>query len=183
MQLLLQDLLRLLRSEIRQLLEELGPLAREDRDREQPALTAPGLPIANVATGIPPGICTVARSESRPLSDALSMGTPRTGSVVCAAATPARCAAPPAPATRTSRPRAAAARDVLRGLFRRAVGREHAALARDAELRERLGDVLHDLPVGLRAHQNADERLRIGAHGVTLPGRASSLARRRNRTG
>ena len=36
------------------------------------------------------------------------MGTPRTGRVVCAATTPARCAAPPAAQIRTSSPRASA---------------------------------------------------------------------------
>src|SRR5207245_3591058 len=54
------------------------------------ALTAPGLPMASVPTGMPPGICTVDRSESRPLSEGDSMGTPRTGRTVFAAVTPAR---------------------------------------------------------------------------------------------
>ena len=69
---------------------------------------APALPIAKVATGMPPGICTVASSASRPLSGELSIGTPSTGSSVCAAQTPARCAAPPAPAITTSIPRSGA---------------------------------------------------------------------------
>ena len=62
------------------------------------ALMAPGLPMASVPTGTPPGICTMDRSESSPLSALLSMGTPITGNVVNAAATPGRCAASPAPA-------------------------------------------------------------------------------------
>ncbi len=61
-----------------------------------------------VATGTPGGICTMDSSESRPLSDLLSIGTPMTGSVVNAAVTPGRCAAPPAPAMMTRRPRFAA---------------------------------------------------------------------------
>src|SRR5215213_9849599 len=69
------------------------------------AFVAPGLPIASVPTGIPPGICTVAKSESSPLRASLFIGTPRTGSVVWAARTPARCAAPPAAAITTSSPR------------------------------------------------------------------------------
>ena len=69
---------------------------------------APGLPIANVATGTPPGICTIESRESSPLSEADSMGTPSTGSGVRAAATPARCAAPPAPAITIFRPRSRA---------------------------------------------------------------------------
>src|SRR5207248_2874464 len=75
-----------------------------------PALVAPALPMATVATGIPAGICTIESSESRPCSDVEGMGTPITGSVVSAAITPARCAAPPAPATITRIPRLAALR-------------------------------------------------------------------------
>ena len=72
------------------------------------AFRAPGAPIASVPTGIPAGICTVESSESRPFSEALSIGTPSTGSTVCAAQTPARCAAPPAAAMITSMPRGSA---------------------------------------------------------------------------
>ena len=75
-----------------------------------PALVAPGFPIATVATGIPAGICTVASSESIPCNEVEGIGTPITGSVVCAAITPARCAAPPAPAMITRMPRSAALR-------------------------------------------------------------------------
>ena len=72
------------------------------------ALVAPAAPIANVATGTPAGICTIDSSESRPPSDFDCTGTPRTGRVVLAAVMPGRCAAPPAPAISTSRPRARA---------------------------------------------------------------------------
>src|ERR1051326_1074526 len=72
------------------------------------ALIAPGLPMAKVPTGIPPGICTVPKSESRPFKASLFIGTPSTGRVVCAASTPARCAAPPAAAMMTSTPRSSA---------------------------------------------------------------------------
>src|ERR1019366_6075271 len=47
-------------------------------------------------------------NESRPLSDLLSMGTPMTANVVNAAVTPGRCAAPPAAAMMTRRPRSCA---------------------------------------------------------------------------
>ncbi len=47
---------------------------------------------------MPFGICTVESSESRPFRCFDGIGTPSTGSVVCAATTPARCAAPPAAA-------------------------------------------------------------------------------------
>src|SRR4051794_35755979 len=72
------------------------------------ALTAPARPIASVPTGIPAGICTIESSESIPLSVFDSTGTPRTGRAVFAAAIPGRCAAPPAPAISTCRPRASA---------------------------------------------------------------------------
>ena len=78
-----------------------------------PALAAPDAPIATVATGTPFGICTIDSSESRPFSAALCTGTPITGSTVCAATMPGRCAAPPAPAMITSRPRLRRRRRVL----------------------------------------------------------------------
>ena len=66
--------------------------------------------MATVATGTPPGIWTVDSSESRPPSALVSMGTPMTGSGELPAIAPARCAAPPAPAMRTRRPRSCAVR-------------------------------------------------------------------------
>jgi len=68
------------------------------------ALAAPASPIASVGTGMPFGICTVESSESRPPRCFEGIGTPSTGSVVCAATTPARCAAPPAAAMMTFMP-------------------------------------------------------------------------------
>ena len=52
-----------------------------------------------------PGICTIERSESRPLRLLLSTGTPMTGSVVWLATMPGRWAAPPAPAMIRRSPR------------------------------------------------------------------------------
>ena len=116
-------------------------------------------PIASVPTGIPAGICTVESSESMPFSDALSMGTPSTGSTVCAAQTPARCAAPPAAAMITSMPRDSASAHVLRAVCGRAMRRKHAALVRNVELREHLIGLAHGLPVRLAAHDDGDQRL------------------------
>src|SRR5690606_5213059 len=48
------------------------------------ALTAPALPMARVATGIPAGICTMDSSESTPESTADCTGTPSTGRWVLA---------------------------------------------------------------------------------------------------
>src|SRR5690606_15172998 len=72
------------------------------------ALTAPALPMARVATGTPAGICTMDSSESTPESIDDCTGTPSTGRWVLAAHMPGRCAAPPAPAMITRRPRASA---------------------------------------------------------------------------
>src|SRR5690348_9549513 len=69
------------------------------------AFTAPALPIASVPTGMPPGICAMERSESRPFSAFDSTGTPSTGNTLFDAVIPGRCAAPPAPAMITSIPR------------------------------------------------------------------------------
>ena len=58
-----------------------------------------------------------------------SSGTPITGSVVCAATTPARCAAAPAPTMNTAMPRAGAPADVLADPRRGAVRRHDVHLA------------------------------------------------------
>ena len=73
------------------------------------ALAAPAVPMANVATGMPLGICTMLCSESTPCRWRLATGTPSTGTVVLAAIMPGRWAAPPAPAMMAFRPRPAAA--------------------------------------------------------------------------
>ena len=64
--------------------------------------------MAIVPTGIPAGICTIDSSESWPLSAFDCTGTPRRAARVFAAVMPGRCAAPPAPAMMTFRPRSAA---------------------------------------------------------------------------
>mmetsp|Transcript_9410 Transcript_9410/g.31879 ORF Transcript_9410/g.31879 Transcript_9410/m.31879 type:complete len:254 (-) Transcript_9410:364-1125(-) len=76
------------------------------RTARRPALVA--LPMATVATGTPRGICTMDSSESFPLRVEVFTGTPTTGSGVMAATMPGRCAAPPAPAMITLRPRSRA---------------------------------------------------------------------------
>jgi hypothetical protein len=78
------------------------------RTASRPALRA--LPMATAATGTPAGICTMDSSESIPSRYFSGTGTPMTGSGVTAASIPGRCAAPPAPARITARPRSAAER-------------------------------------------------------------------------
>jgi len=56
------------------------------------------------------GICTMLCSESTPSSVLPFTGTPITGTGVCAATMPGRCAAPPAPAMMMRTPRAGALR-------------------------------------------------------------------------
>ena len=72
------------------------------------AFFAPDAPMENVATGIPPGICTMESNESIPFSAPAGTGTPSTGTAVCAASMPGKCAAPPAPAMIARNPRACA---------------------------------------------------------------------------
>ncbi len=68
------------------------------------ALMAPGLPMANVETGMPPGIWTIDNKLSMPFRALLSMGTPKTGNVVIEATMPGKWAAPPAAAMMTWNP-------------------------------------------------------------------------------
>ena len=96
---------------------------------------------------------------SRPFSALLSTGTPSTGSVVMAAVMPGRCAAPPAPAMITFSPRALALLAICVQPLRRAVRRDDLGLVGDAQLVQHLGGVLHRRPVGLAAHDDADERV------------------------
>src|SRR6185312_527826 len=64
---------------------------------------------ATVATGTPPGIWSTESTESHPSMELEDlMGTPMTGSGVSDAIIPGKCAAPPAPAMMTLRPRSAA---------------------------------------------------------------------------
>src|SRR5579871_3821286 len=72
------------------------------------AFLAPASPMAKVATGTPPGIWAMDSRESRLFKARLSTGTPRTGRAVMLATMPGKCAAPPAPAMITFRPRAPA---------------------------------------------------------------------------
>ena len=122
-----------------------------------PALVAPALPIASVPTGTPPGICTIDSSESSPCSAALCTGTPSTGSTVCAATMPGRCAAPPAPAMITSMPRPSA--PVANSAIQTGV-RCADTMCRSCGTPKRSEDldrVLHRFPVRRGAHDDGDE--------------------------
>ena len=154
---------------------QVGPRVGEDapppagrRWRRRPS------PMASVPTGTPPGICTIESSESRPLSAWLWTGTPSTGSSVCAATMPGRWAAPPAPAMITSRPRASRAVGVLEHAGRACGGRRRRGdSCGTPNCVEHLGGVAHRLPVGLAAHDHADQ-CRPG-HGDHSKGRAPCL--------
>ena len=54
------------------------------------ALIAPAFPMARVPTGMPPGICAIDSKLSKPFKDFVSMGTPKTGTVVRDAVMPGR---------------------------------------------------------------------------------------------
>ena len=140
------------------------------RAARRPALRAP--PTDTVATGTPAGIWTMESSESRPSRCLSGTGTPMTGSEVTEASMPGRCAAPPAPATRTRRPSLLGAAAVLDHLLRHPVRRDDVDLARHAELLEHDDRRLHDGPVRVRPHDHTDEcgaSSRVRAHSVTTP--------------
>src|SRR5204862_8069915 len=121
------------------------------------ALAAPAAPIANVATGTPAGICTIDSSESSPPSDFDCTGTPSTGRRVLAAVMPGRCAAPPAPAISTSRPRARApGAYAQRGA--RARGAHDARLSGRCERVPQIGAGLRLLPLARCAHDDVHTR-------------------------
>ena len=155
-------------------------------------------------TGTPPGICTIERSESSPLSAAVCTGTPSTGSIVCAEVMPGRCAAPPAPAMITSMPRDSApcANSAIQTGVRWA---ETTCFSNGtSKLLEHVGGMGHRVPVGRRSHDHRDQWIRhVSIAGLKvphyvslaetcsprhraiaaiLPGRASSRARRRRCT-
>ena len=110
------------------------------------ALRAPGAPMASVPTGIPAGICTVESSESRPLSAALSMGTPSTGRIVWAAHTPGQVRGAAGGRDDHLDPARFGLADVLGRFGRRAVRRKHPAFVRNAEIRQHLVGLAHHAP-------------------------------------
>ena len=95
------------------------------------------------------------------------MGTAMTGNVVSAAMTPARCAAPPAPAMMTLMPRVGSALREFAGAARRTVRRSDVDLVGDAEFVERLGGLVHDFEVGVAAHHDGNKWML--AHGAHFP--------------
>ena len=58
---------------------------------------------------MPLGICTIESNESSPRIYLEGTGTPKTGTMVCDAIMPGKCAAPPAPAMMERKPRDCAA--------------------------------------------------------------------------
>ncbi len=124
-----------------------------------PALVAPGLPIASVPTGTPPGIWTMESSESRPWSAALCTGTPEDGKhgVRRDHAWQVRGAAR-ARDDHLDAARLCALRE-LRHPQRRAVRRDDLLLIGHAEPLEHLDGVGHRLPVGRRAHDHGYKRI------------------------
>ena len=126
------------------------------RTASRPAFLA--LPTATVATGTPPGICTIDSSESRPSSCASGTGTPITGSGVIDAVMPGQVRG--AAGTGDDHPQAPVGRrpGVLVHHVGRAVRRDDAHLVRHAELGEHVDRGLHHRQIGVAAHDHADER-------------------------
>ena len=124
-----------------------------------PALVAPGLPMATVATGMPAGICTVASKESMPCREVEGIGTPITGKVV-------RNRDHACQMRRSARARDDHANAALRSLasvVRRAIGRpmrgSYIHLIGNPELIKRLPSFAHDLQIGVAAHHDRNDWL------------------------
>ena len=128
--------------------------------------------------GMPAGICTIDSSESMPFSVFDCTGTPSTGSEVLAAVMPGRCAAPPAPAMMTSRPRsrAVAAYSNSRSGVRWAETTRTSCGTPSFSSVSAAG--LQRLPVGGRPHDDANERFH---RGIVAPVRRQNLVRARSR--
>ena len=142
--------------------EAAGACAARIAAASSAAFRAPGSPIATVATGTPAGICAIESSESRPFSAFDWIGTPITGSSVFDAVMPGRCAAPPAPAMMHLEAARCGAAGVFEQQVRRAMRGDDAALERHGKRRQHVGGVAHRLPVGGRAHDDADQRFHRG---------------------
>ena len=82
---------------------------------------------------------------------------------------PGRCAAPPAPAMITRRPAVGRALAVREHLPRHPVRRDDVDLVGDVELVERRRGGLHDGPVRVAAHHDADERRASRSFGHRSP--------------
>ena len=122
----------------------------------RPALVA--LSIATVATGTPGGHLydRQAAHLRLPCSVAL-IGTPMTGSGLIDATMPGRCAAPPAPAMTTRRPRASACCAYSYHALRGAVRTDDGQLVGYGQLVENRRRFFHDRQVRVAAHDDANE--------------------------
>ena len=124
----------------------------------RPAFFAPGLPIASVATGTPPGICTIDSSESSPCSaralhrhaEHRQHGVRRDHAGQMGGAAGA--------GDDHLQALGLGARGELGHPDRRAVRRDDLLQVGHAELVEHGRRVRHRVPVGLRSHDDGDER-------------------------
>ena len=126
-----------------------------------PALAAPASPIANVATGMPFGICTIDSSESSPRRYFDGTGTPSTGTMVFAAIMPGKMRGAAGARDDDAQPAWPGVLGVLEHVVGHAMRGEHARLVGDAEGVELRHRVLHDVPVAVAAHHHARERCRL----------------------
>ena len=137
---------------------EVGVLVRQDADRQQGGILRARIADRERADGMPAGICTMDSSESTPFRMLLLDGTPSTGRMVWAATMPGRWAAPPAAAMMTSIPRRCAplrippSNPVSDGPRRCGARRKLRATG------QHLAGMLHGFPIGLAAHDDADQR-------------------------
>ena len=117
-----------------------------------PALAAPALPIAMVATGMPAGICTVASKASRPLRLEESIGIPMTGKAGVSRDGAGQMRSGAGAADDYFQTALFGGGGVLGGFFRRAVRRHDTCLIGDAEGIQPLFRLAHDFEIGIAAH-------------------------------
>ena len=119
---------------------------------------APAFPMANVPTGMPPGICAMERSESSPLSTFDSTGTPSTGKHRFRRrhARKMRCA--PCPRNDHFNTACFGGRRIFEKEIRGTVSRNHAGFVSHAEIAQCVRGVLHGLPIGRGTHDDAHQR-------------------------
>ncbi len=128
------------------------------RTASSPALRAPAT--ETVATGTPAGIWTIESSESMPSRCSSGTGTPMTGSGVTRRQHARQVSRSPGARDDHPQPPTGRLLAVRQHLARHPVRRDDVDLERDVELLQRGRRGLHHRPVGVAAHDDADDGAR-----------------------
>ncbi len=127
------------------------------RPRATRRWSAPDLPMATVATGMPRGICTIDSSESMPDSDARLHGHADDRQACLGGRHAGQMGGAAGPGDQDLEAALDSGAGVLEQQIGSAVSRYDPRLERDAELGQRLGGVRHRRPVRLGPHDDADQ--------------------------